>query len=91
MNKYISTFVLALCLAGTGLKAQVTEPQVKNLQAVKHRVVIQLSSNDTLAWKGLMNNLKNLKENILPTRPRADLILKKGANHLVEEVALRKL
>ena len=36
-------------------------------------------------------NLKNLRENILPTRPRADLILKKGANHLVEEVALRKL
>ncbi len=62
MNKYISTFVLALCLAGSGLQAQVTEPQVKNSQAVKHRVVIQLSSNDTLAWKGLMNNLKNLKE-----------------------------
>jgi type I pantothenate kinase len=36
-------------------------------------------------------NLKNLRENILPTRPRADLILRKGANHLVEEVALRKL
>ncbi len=36
-------------------------------------------------------NLKNLKENILPTRPRADLILRKGADHLVEEVALRKL
>ena len=36
-------------------------------------------------------NLKNLKENIQPTRPRADLILKKGANHLVEEVLLRKL
>ncbi|QKV19811.1 type I pantothenate kinase [Oricola thermophila] len=36
-------------------------------------------------------NLKNLKENIQPTRPRADLILKKGSNHLVEEVLLRKL
>jgi type I pantothenate kinase len=36
-------------------------------------------------------NLRNLRENILPTRPRADLILRKGANHLVEEVALRKL
>jgi type I pantothenate kinase len=36
-------------------------------------------------------NLKNLVENILPTRPRADLILKKGSDHLVEEVALRKL
>lgn len=36
-------------------------------------------------------NLKNLRENILPTRPRADLILRKGADHLVQEVALRKL
>ncbi|HEY4774989.1 MAG TPA: type I pantothenate kinase [Xanthobacteraceae bacterium] len=36
-------------------------------------------------------NLLNLHENILPTRQRADLILKKGASHLVEEVALRRL
>src|ERR1700761_2759196 len=36
-------------------------------------------------------NLVNLHENILPTRPRADLILKKGASHSVDEVALRKL
>ncbi len=36
-------------------------------------------------------NLVNLRENILPTRQRADLILKKGASHRVEEVALRKL
>ncbi|KYK76785.1 pantothenate kinase [Aggregatibacter actinomycetemcomitans serotype e str. SC936] len=32
----------------------------------------------------------NLKENILPTRERANLILKKGANHEVELVKLRK-
>jgi len=36
-------------------------------------------------------NLANLHENILPTRQRADLILEKGANHMVEEVALRRL
>jgi len=27
----------------------------------KHRVVLQLSSADTMVWKGLMNNLRNLK------------------------------
>jgi type I pantothenate kinase len=32
-----------------------------------------------------------LRENILPTRQRAHLILKKAASHLVQEVALRKL
>jgi type I pantothenate kinase len=36
-------------------------------------------------------NLVNLRENILPTRQRADLILKKVDSHLVEEVALRRL
>ena len=36
-------------------------------------------------------NLVNLHENILPTRQRADLILKKGASHLVEDVSLRRL
>jgi len=36
-------------------------------------------------------NLKNLRENILPTRPRATLILKKGPEHIVETVSLRRL
>jgi type I pantothenate kinase len=36
-------------------------------------------------------NLVNLRENILPTRRRADLILSKSANHMVGEVALRRL
>jgi type I pantothenate kinase len=36
-------------------------------------------------------NLLNLVENILPTRPRADLILTKGASHRIENVALRRL
>jgi type I pantothenate kinase len=36
-------------------------------------------------------NLANLEDNILPTRPRATLILKKGADHVVESVALRRL
>ncbi len=33
----------------------------------------------------------NLRENILPTRTRAHLILEKGADHAVESVKLRKL
>jgi type I pantothenate kinase len=40
-------------------------------------------------WRSI--NLINLRENILPTRQRADLILRKGADHAVETVALRKL
>ena len=43
----------------------------------------------TSIWSRI--NLVNLHENILPTRQRADLILKKGASHLVEDVALRRL
>jgi type I pantothenate kinase len=36
-------------------------------------------------------NLRNLRENILPTKARADLILTKGSSHHIEEVELRKL
>lgn len=32
----------------------------------------------------------NLKQNILPTRERANLILTKGENHIIEQVKLRK-
>lgn len=36
-------------------------------------------------------NLVNLRENILPTRPRADLVLRKGTDHFIRSVFLRKL
>jgi type I pantothenate kinase len=36
-------------------------------------------------------NGPNLRENIAPTRSRADLILRKGSDHLVEHVQLRRL
>lgn len=39
-------------------------------------------------WQSI--NGKNLKENILPTRERANLILSKGKDHLVDTVLLRK-
>jgi type I pantothenate kinase len=40
-------------------------------------------------WSSI--NLPNLLDNILPTRQRADLILRKGPNHEIAEVALRRL
>lgn len=39
-------------------------------------------------WKTV--NLKNLEEYILPTRSRADVILHKVENHIVDEIFLRK-
>jgi type I pantothenate kinase len=53
-----------------------------------------ISAEESLAiandlWENI--NLANLRENISPTRPRADLILKKGASHRIETVKLRKL
>jgi type I pantothenate kinase len=49
----------------------------------------EASDTATDIWNRI--NLVNLHENILPTRPRADLILKKSESHRVEEVALRRL
>ncbi len=65
----------------------------RNPDSFFHRYC-QLSEDSARAVaEGLWHNinLKNLRENIQPTRPRADLILRKGSDHLVEEVALRKL
>ena len=39
-------------------------------------------------WKNV--NLKNLEEFILPTRGRADIILHKQENHLIDRIYLRK-
>jgi len=54
----------------------------------------QMAEDEAIAfgisvWNAI--NRPNLMENILPTRGRADLILTKGEDHTVEQVALRKL
>jgi type I pantothenate kinase len=54
----------------------------------------ELAETEAMATAdGLWNriNLVNLRENIVPTRQRASLILKKGASHRIETVALRRL
>ena len=40
-------------------------------------------------WRRI--NLRNLRENVLPTKARASLVLTKGRSHRIEAVALRKL
>jgi uncharacterized protein len=59
MQKLI-LFLTAVILFVITSVAQNSKGVVPNSK-VKHKVVIQLSSNDTLVWKGLMNNLKHLK------------------------------
>lgn len=49
----------------------------------------QATNRATELWETI--NAVNLVENIRPTRPRADLILRKGADHHINRVALRRL
>ncbi len=54
----------------------------------------ELSEDDAVAvargiWRDI--NGKNLRENIEPTRTRASLLLRKGADHRVTNVSLRRL
>ena len=49
----------------------------------------EATATATDIWKRI--NERNLIENILPTRERADLILRKGPGHAVSEVRLRRL
>lgn len=69
------------------------ETAFRNPESFFHRYAA-ISEEEALAraqylWDRI--NLVNLRNNILPTRPRADLILRKDETHLVEQVALRKL
>ncbi len=64
-----------------------------NPEAYFHRYS-SLTDNEARArateiWRTI--NLPNLRANILPTRLRAHLILRKDADHHIESVALRKL
>ena len=55
MNK---VFVLTLAILVSSFFASARQGAAEK---TPHKVVIQLSSSDTLVWKGLMNNIKNLK------------------------------
>ena len=64
-NKKLALMALALIMFIATASAQTNKPQqhISNSKRVGfHRVVIQLSSSDTLEHKGLINNLKHLKE-----------------------------
>jgi type I pantothenate kinase len=59
-----------------------------------HRYAKEMSDEEAITfgrqvWETI--NLVNLRENVLPTRDRARLILEKGADHRVERVRLRKV
>ncbi|WGI21640.1 type I pantothenate kinase [Amylibacter sp. IMCC11727] len=49
----------------------------------------QATDRATDLWDTI--NAVNLSENIRPTRPRADLILRKGEDHQINRIALRRL
>jgi type I pantothenate kinase len=85
-------------------EADIEEWYVERFQALRETVFRNPSSffhryaslpegeADALARQIWMRiNLKNLRENVLPTRERAHLILEKGRDHAVRRVRLRKL
>lgn len=65
----------------------------QNPQSYFHRYakLSDTEAMDTAKKIWLEINAVNLQQNILPTRERAHLILKKGPNHSVSSVKLRKL
>jgi type I pantothenate kinase len=51
----------------------------------------EAEARDFGVWTWENINLPNLLDNIVPTRSRADLILKKGQTHAIEDVVLRRI
>ena len=62
-------------------------------QSYFHRYAALDEAEARATAAGIWNEINgvNLRENIAPTRMRAHLILRKGANHDVEQVQLRRL
>jgi type I pantothenate kinase len=69
------------------------ETAFRDPQSFFHRYA-SITTEEALAFaEGLWSriNLVNLRENILPTRPRAQLILRKSQDHRIEQVSLRRI
>jgi len=84
MNK-VSVIAILIMLSSFFVAAEVTA-QGKT----SHKVLMQLSSSDTLAWKGLMNNIKNMKATwgdsvaieVVVHGPGIGLLMKEKTNQL---------
>ena len=69
------------------------ETAFRDPQSYFHRYA-SITTEEAVAFaEGLWSriNLVNLRENIVPTRPRAQLVLRKGPDHMIERVSLRRL
>lgn len=69
------------------------ETAFRDPQSYFHRYA-SITDDEAVAFaEGLWSriNLVNLRENIIPTRPRAQLILRKSQDHSIEQVSLRRL
>jgi type I pantothenate kinase len=69
------------------------ETVFQNTSSYFHRYAALTPSDSVETARRLWTtiNLVNLRENILPTRERAHLILEKGRDHAVRRIRLRKL
>ena len=69
------------------------ETVFKNPSSYFHRYATLTSEQAIDTARGIWRsiNLVNLRENVLPTRERAHLVLEKGRDHAVRRVRLRKI
>ena len=90
MKKLFLFLTLVLFLGiGTGFSQSAAKKHegVEKTKTASHKVVIQISSADTMGHKGLMNNIKHIKEEwgndvlieVVVHGPGADLVTKEKA------------
>jgi len=80
--------------AGAALSAKRGETPKGELKGASKEMYASMSEEQAesfarMVWSTI--NGVNLREEILPTRARADLVLEKGRDHRVRRVRLRKL
>ncbi|MBS1916877.1 MAG: DsrE family protein [Bacteroidetes bacterium] len=94
MNKNYFAFLFSLFFISISTFAQ---NEIANTNA-KHHVILEMTSNDTLAWKGAMNNIKHIKEKwgtdvqveIVAHGPGIEMLMKQKATQQMQMAALQK-
>jgi uncharacterized protein len=94
MKKRCLVFLIIAFMITGPLFAQNTNGASKN---VKHHVIMEITSADTSAWKGAMNNIRHLKEKwnadvdieIVAHGPGVDMLVKEKTNQQKQMTELK--
>jgi uncharacterized protein len=94
-KKMYKTITVIILILGVGFSAMC---QTGKPNSARHHVVMEITSNDTLAWKGLMNNIDHIKEiwgdsvqvEVVAHGPGIEILVKAKTTQQIKMAVLKK-